>query len=55
MTNSHLPLIINLYYAVFGKKIFSEYDMGTGSLKILMYIIPIMVAYFVMRVMGYSG
>lgn len=55
VTNSHPPLSINLYYDVSPKKIFSEYDMGTGSLKILMYIIPIIVAYFVMRVMGYSG
>lgn len=49
------PFSINVYYDVSPKKVFSDYDVGTSPLRILMYIIPIIVAYFVMRAMGYSG
>lgn len=49
------PLSINMYYDVSPKKVFSDYDVGTSRLLILMYIIPFIAAYFVMRAMGYSG
>lgn len=52
-SNSQPPLKIALYYDK--NKVFSEYDAGTSSLKVLMYIIPIAVAITVMMAMGFEG
>lgn len=52
-SNSKPPLKITLYYD--NGKVFSEYDLGTGSMKILMYIIPIVSAILVMMAMGFKG
>lgn len=45
---------INLYYTSNSKKVFSEYDLGKNPLKVLIYIIPVIVAYIVMKLFGYN-
>ena len=52
-SNSQPPLKISLYYD--RNKVFSEYDIGSSPLKVLMYIIPIIVAITVMMSMGFRG
>lgn len=52
-SNSIPPLKITLYYD--NGKVFSESDIGSSPLKILMYIIPIIAAITVMMALGFKG
>lgn len=47
------PLKITLYYD--NGKVFSESDIGSSPLKLLMYIIPIIAAIAVMMALGFKG
>ena len=49
------PLHILLYYDKSPDKVFSDYDRGKESFKVILYILPILAAYLVMKAMGYSG
>lgn len=51
-TSGQPPLYINLYYTD-SKKVFTDHS-GGNPFKIVLYIIPILVAYFVMKLMGYE-
>lgn len=52
-SNSIPPLKIALYYD--NGKVFSEFDVGSSPLKLLMYIIPIIAATTVMMALGFKG
>lgn len=52
-SNSIPPLKIALYYD--NGKVFSEFDVGSSPLKLLMYIIPIIAAITVMMALGFKG
>ncbi len=47
------PQFITVYYLKSPHKTFTEYDVGKKPLKILIYIIPILVAYAVMTALGF--
>ena len=47
------PLNFTLYYD--NGKVFSESDVGSSPLKLLMYIIPIIAAIAVMMALGFKG
>lgn len=47
------PSTITLYYNGSPNKVFSEYDVGKNPLKILLFIIPVLVAYVVMTALGF--
>lgn len=49
------PRTITLYYLSSSGKVFSEYDMGRNPLKVLLYIVPVAIAIFVMKLLGYTG
>lgn len=53
-TSSKPPFTIHLYYINNPKKAFSEADNKPGLLQILLYIIPLVVAISVMKLMGYN-
>ena len=48
------PLTITLYYLSSPTKVFSEYDLGKNPLQILLYIVPILVAYLVATALGFK-
>lgn len=48
------PSVISLYYTKNPNKVFSEYDLEESSFRILLYIIPIVMAYVVMNLMGFD-
>ena len=48
------PLTITLYYNGSPDKVFSEYDLGKNPLQILLYIIPVLVAYVVATALGFQ-
>ena len=48
------PYQITLYYLNSPKKVFSSYDVGKNPLKILLFIIPVLVAYVVMTLLGFK-
>ena len=48
------PSTITLYYDSSPNKVFSEYDVGKNPLQILLYIIPVLVAYLAMTAMGFE-
>lgn len=52
-SNSIPPVKITLYYD--NGKVFSEFDVGSSPLILLMYIIPIIAAFFVMKALGFRG
>ncbi len=52
-TSVEPSLSINLYYTN-SKKVFSEYNVGKNPLQILLYIIPVLVAFVIMMLMGYN-
>lgn len=54
-TSMSPPNTISLYYTSNPNKTFSEYDVGKNPLKFLIYIIPVVVAYFVMQALGFNG
>lgn len=49
------PHSITLYYTSSPSKAFSQYDVGKNPLKFIIYVIPIVVAYFVMQALGFNG
>ena len=49
------PHTITLYYTTSPYKAFSEYEVGKNPLKFIIYIVPIVVAYFVMQALGFNG
>lgn len=49
------PHSITLYYTISPNKAFSEYDVGKNPLKFIIYIVPVVVAFFVMQVLGING
>lgn len=51
-SNNKPPLRISLFYEK--NKVFSEFDTGSSPLKISMYIIPIVIGIFVMKIMGFE-
>ena len=56
VTSPHKPpLHIMLYYDKSPEKVYSDYDIVGETFRILLYIIPIVAAYCVMKLMGYSG
>ncbi len=48
------PLTITLYYLSSRTKVFLEYDLGKNPLQILLYIVPILVAYLVATALGFK-
>ena len=48
------PLTITLYYLNSPAKVFSEYDLGKNPLQILLYIVPVLVAYIVATALGFE-
>lgn len=48
------PLTITLYYLNSPTKVFSEYDLGKNPLQILLYIVPVLVAYIVATALGFE-
>lgn len=53
-TSGKPPRTITLYYGSNPKKTISEYDVIRPSFKFLIYIIPILVAFLTMKIMGFS-
>ena len=53
-TSLEPPRNIYLYYKKNSNKVFSTYGKKSNPLIILIYIIPILVAYFIMKVMEYN-
>lgn len=49
------PSTIYLYYTSSHRKVFSEYDIGSNPLQILLYIVPVLAAFLVMRALGFNG
>ncbi len=49
------PHTITLYYENHGKKVFTDSIRGGGSLQLIIYIIPFVMAYFVMTALGFTG
>ena len=47
------PHTLYFYYTSPPKHVFSEYDVGKNPLKILIYIIPVLVAFAVMTALGF--
>lgn len=47
------PMYIYLYYENSSQKLFSEYDASKNPVQIILYIIPIIIAYYVAKFMGY--
>ena len=54
-TGVNPPQILWLYYINSPYKVFSEYDVGTSPFQFLLYIIPILVAFIVMKLLGYGS
>ena len=54
-TSVQPPHTITLYYTSSPNKAFSEYEVGKNPLKVIVYIVPIVVAYFVMMALGFKG
>ena len=56
VTSPHKPPVhLLLYYDRSPERVYSDYDMGGETFRILLYIIPILAAYCVMKLMGYNG
>ena len=57
VTSMQEPLrTLTLYYTTSPNKVFSQYDIkGSSPLVIIIYILPIVVAFFVMKVFGFNG
>ena len=53
-TSMEPPYKLTLYYLTDPKKAFSEYEAKKSPLRIIVYIIPVIVAYFVMKALGYE-
>lgn len=51
-TSVEPPRSITLYYLNSPKKAFSEYETGKNPLICLIYIIPVLAAYFVIQILG---
>lgn len=49
------PRTISLYYTTTPNKVISEYDIGKNPLQFLLYLVPVLVAYFVMEALGFNG
>lgn len=49
------PHKISLYYDTNPGKVFSEYDCGPSRWGILLYIIPLVAAVLVMKMLGFEG
>ena len=47
------PHTLYFYYTSNPEHVFSEYDVGKNPLKILIYIIPVLVAFVVMTALGF--
>ena len=47
------PRTLYFYYTSTPDRVFSEYDIGKNPLKLLMYIIPVLVAFAVMTAFGF--
>ena len=48
------PLTITLYYLHSPNKVFAESDLGKNPLQILLYIVPVLVAYIVATALGFE-
>lgn len=53
-TSIEPPYTIPLYYEKNTNKVFSNYGKKSNPLIFLIYIIPILVAYFIMKTMGFE-
>lgn len=49
------PNAISLYYDSHPGKVFSEYDIKPNPLQFLLYVIPIVVAVVVMKMLGFNA
>ncbi len=47
------PHTLYFYYTSTPDRVFSEYDVGKNPLKILLFIIPVLVAFVVMTALGF--
>lgn len=54
-TSIEPPRRIYLYYISNPKKVFSEYDAESGHWQILLYIVPVLAAFCVMKLLGFEG
>ncbi len=48
------PTTIALYYVSNPNRVFSEYDVGKNPLKLLLFVVPVLIAYVVMTAMGFQ-
>ena len=53
LSGSKPPHTFYFYYTSTPKHVFSEYDVGKNPLKILLYIIPVLVAFVIMTALGF--
>ncbi len=53
-TGCEPPYTTTLYYDKGGKKVFSSYDVAGSPFELVIYIIPIVVAYYVLLAIGYE-
>ncbi len=53
-TSGEPPYTISIYFEKSGNKIYTEYDSGKNPLVAMIYIVPIIVAYFVMMALGFE-
>lgn len=49
------PPTIALYYVSNPNRVFSEYDVGKNPLKVLLFVVPALIAYLVMTAMGFQA
>ena len=53
-TSLEPPRTIPIYYDKNFNKVFSNYGKKSNPLIVLIYIIPILVAYFIMKLLGFN-
>ena len=53
LSGTRPPRTLYFYYISTPKRVFSEYDMGKNPLKILLYLLPVLVAFVVMTALGF--
>ena len=53
LSGTRPPRTLYFYYISTPKRVFSEYDVGKNPLKILLYLLPVLVAFVVMTALGF--
>ena len=53
LSGTRPPRTLYFYCISTPKRVFSEYDVGKNPLKILLYLLPVLVAFVVMTALGF--